>query len=78
MHIAGFSGSSIRSALLTRPDVFVVEDRLNSHGARAFNVRLVDGAVDPSMGDSLDNSVDKGEPIGSYHRAVNPFHGGRI
>ena len=74
VHIAGVSGSSIRSALMTRPDVFIIEDRTNARGARAFNVRLVPGAVDPGMVDTVEKHV----PIGYYHRAVNPFHGGRI
>ena len=77
VHIDGTSGSTIRSTLLSRPDRFVVEDKTNARGGKAFNVRLVRCSPNIPSTQPPDGFVETG-PIGAYPKAVNPFIGGRI
>ena len=71
VHVDGGAGPVIRLILRSRPDLFIVTDTLNAKGARAYNVTLVD-----QKDVQADNSSVG--PIGGYHKAVNPFRGGRI
>jgi len=49
VHVHGIPGPAIRLALRSRPDLFIIEDRVNGRGHPAFNVRLTQiakGVVD--------------------------------
>ena len=73
VHIAGVQGSTIRKALRTRPDLFIIEDRVSARGKMAFNVRFTEATVWRSL-----CSPSHDHPVGHYHRAINPFKDGRI
>ena len=77
MRISGIRGSTIRGVLLSRPDLFEVEDRTNARGGRSYNVRLVRDAPISSSTSPRDILGTPG-PIGAYPKAINPFKGGRI
>ena len=72
VHVDGIPGPVIRIILRARPDLFTITDKVSAKGARAFNVALTTSSQPHEC------NSDKQLPVGGYHRAVNPFRGGRI
>ena len=70
VNVEGVAGPRIRRALLTRPDLFIIDDKISARGNKAFNVRFTQEAVE-----FLNDGMSQYAPIGSYHRAVNPMKG---